>query len=359
MGYHMTIRETILRLAARPRIFKTADIVRALGRPISRQYVSKTLAGMVRDGQLVKAGSTRGAVYAGLRHAAKLIASAPQVTRRLTNVALQEDRVLSDLKDSAPFLKRLPANVGAIVSYAFLEMMNNAIEHSGSRRVEVEVARTNGDITFVVNDFGVGVFHKIMRERKLGSDLEAIQDLLKGKTTTQPEAHSGQGIFFTSKVGDVFVLESFRRRLRVDNRIGDYFIEPTDRLKKGTRVFFSISATSPRRLEDVFRSYSTDASEPAFDKSEVKVRLFTLGGGYVSRSEARRMLAGLDKFRSVILDFDRVAVIGQAFADEVFRVFRRQHPHITVIPTNMNDTVRFMVDRAREAGSTAQGREAS
>ncbi len=354
----MTIRETILNLASQPRAFKTADVIRALSRPASRQYVSKTLAGMVREGLLVKAGSTRGAAYAGQRHAGRLIASAQRVTRRLTNVALQEDRVLSDLKDAVPFLTRLPANVGAIVSYAFLEMMNNAIEHSGSRHVEVEVARTAGDVTFAVNDFGVGVFHKVMRERKLGSELEAIQDLLKGKTTTQPQGHSGEGIFFTSKVGDVFVLESFRRRLRVDNRIGDYFIEPTDRLKKGTRVFFSISATSPRRLEEVFRRYASDASEPAFDKSEVKVRLFALGRGYVSRSEARRMLAGLDKFRSVVLDFDRVPVIGQAFADEVFRVFRRRHPDITMVPTNMNDTVRFMVDRAREAGPTVHGGEA-
>ena len=263
--------------------------------------------------------------------------------------------MLSDLRDAAPFLKRLPPNVSAIVSYAFLEMMNNAIEHSASRHVEVEMARTNGDITFIVNDFGVGVFQKVMRERRLRSELEAIQDLLKGKTTTQPEAHSGQGIFFTSKVGDVFILESFRLRLRVDNRIGDYFIEPIGRLKRGTKVFFSIPATSQRRLEEVFRSHSTDASKPAFDKSEVKVKLFTLGGGYVSRSEARRMLAGLDKFRTVVLDFDRVSVIGQAFADEVFRVFCRQHPHITLLPTNMNETVRFMVDRARELGAKPRG----
>jgi hypothetical protein len=120
----------------------------------------------------------------------------------------------------------------------------------------------------------------------------------KGKTTTQPQRHSGEGIFFTSKVGDVFVLESFRRRLRVDNRIADYFIDPTDRLKKGTRVFFSISTTSPRRLEEVFRSYASDASEPAFDKSEVKVRLFALGGG---RRVTRRSAADAGGPREVPL----------------------------------------------------------
>ncbi len=352
----MTIRETILKLAARPRAFKTADVIRALSRPVSRQYVSKTLTAMVREGLLEKAGATRGAVYAGPRYRSTLLPKGRRVRRRLSNVALQEDTVWSDLKSASPFLTRLPANVGAIVSYGFLEMMNNAIEHSGSRHIDVEVARANGDVTFAVSDSGVGVFRKVMRERRLASELEAIQDLLKGKTTTAPERHSGQGIFFTSKVADVFILESFRYRLRVDNRIGDYFIEPTGRVKKGTRVSFVIAAASPQRLEDVFLRYTSDASQPAFDKSEVKVKVFALRGGYVSRSEARRMLAGLEKFRSMVLDFDRVPVIGQAFADEVFRVFRRLHPGTTVIPINMSETVQFMVDRAREAGPAAQSR---
>lgn len=351
----MALRETILNFASRQRTFRAADVLRALSRPVSRQYVSRMLTALVEEGLLAKAGSTRGAVYALPRYATALGTRVRRVKRRLTNVELQEDKVLDDLKRAAPFLTHVPGNVNAIFSYAFLEMLNNAIEHSGSKHIEVEVAKSNAHLTFIVNDFGIGVFLNVMRRRDLRSELEAIQDLLKGKTTTHPQAHSGEGIFFTSKVGDMFILESFHHRLRVDNRIEDYFIEDRRRPKKGTQVTFSLSEKTQRRLEDVFRRYTVDDSKRAFDKSEIKVKLFALGTGYVSRSEARRMLVGLDKFRSIVLDFHRVPTIGQAFADEVFRVFRLRRPDITIIPINMNETVKFMVDRAFETPSPAQG----
>ena len=54
-------------------------------------------------------------------------------------------------------------------------------------------------LSFIVNDSGIGIFRNIMQKRNLKSELEAIQDLMKGKTTTMPESHSGEGIFFTSK----------------------------------------------------------------------------------------------------------------------------------------------------------------
>lgn len=44
-----------------------------------------------------------------------------------------------------------------------------------------------------------------------------------------------------------------------------------------------------------------------------------------SRSQAKRLLARVDKFKKVIFDFDDVEPIGQAFADEVFCVFAKQH----------------------------------
>jgi ERCC4-type nuclease len=55
--------------------------------------------------------------------------------------------------------------------------------------------------------------------------MEAIQDILKGKTTTMPKSHSGQGIFFTSKSGDLFILDSFGYQVIVDNKIPDVFVK--------------------------------------------------------------------------------------------------------------------------------------
>ena len=224
-------------------------------------------------------------------------------------------------------------------------MLNNAIEHSKSKNIHVEVEKRTSNLVFSVNDSGIGVFRNVMQKRKLKSELEAMQDLLKGKTTTQPSAHSGEGIFFTSKVADIFSLESFGKKLTVDNVLNDVFIEETSPSRKGTKVFFQIACDSDKSLNNIFVEYQTNPGEYAFDKTEIKIKLYTIGTVHVSRSQARRVLAGLEKFRSIILDFDKVPSVGQAFADEIFRVFKAKHPDIQITPVDMNEPVEFMVKR--------------
>lgn len=318
---------------------RSQDLVQKYG--YSRQYAHRLLREMVADGKLVKTGATRAAEYV-LPSAAQL--RDVQVKRRLKNHNLQEHEVLDMLGAQPQLLSPLPENVRSIFAYAFSEMLNNAIDHSQSATVEVDVTR-GGVLTFHVKDSGVGVFRNIMQKRGLASELEAVQDLLKGKTTTAPQAHSGEGIFFTSKIADVFRLESYGYALTVDNLSSDVFFTERKPTVRGTRVTFQLEADSGKHLIDVFRQYQSDPEEHAFDKTEVHVRLYTMGTVHVSRSQARRVLAGLEKFRVIILDFDRVPGIGQAFADEIFRVFRAAHPDITLQPQNMNDAVRFMVER--------------
>jgi hypothetical protein len=67
----------------------------------------------------------------------------------------------------------------------------------------------------------------------------------------------------------------------------------------------------------------------------------------IRRSQARRVLSGLDKFKIVVMDYDKVPMVGQAFADEIYRVFKIKHPEIDVQDMNMNESVKFMVERAR------------
>lgn len=66
----------------------------------------------------------------------------------------------------------------------------------------------------------------------------------------------------------------------------------------------------------------------------------------VSRSQARRLIARFDRFKSVILDFTEVLEIGQAFADEIFRVYANNHPDVELIPQNMTEQVERMWLRA-------------
>jgi len=337
----MDIKAAILSAALKEGEVRSGAMAAKLG--VSRQYAQRILRELVQEGLLMKLGSTRAASYVVPAYAGRV---AWKFTKRLKNRNLAEHNVLEDVEGRAQFRASLPENLKSMFEYAFSEMLNNAIEHSQSGNIEVEVEKRGDNLVFWVNDFGIGVFRNVMQKRKLQSALEAIQDLLKGKTTTQPQAHSGEGIFFTSKVADIFSLESFGQKLTIDNILQDVFIEEVKPSKRGTKVFFQIACDSQKHLNDIFRAYQSDPTEYAFDKTEIQIRLYTLGTVHVSRSQARRVLAGLEKFKSVILDFDQVPTIGQAFADEIFRVFKNKHPDIQITPINMNETVRFWVERA-------------
>ncbi len=337
----MKIRELILNELTAKGVVRSRDIVAASG--LSRAYVNRFFQSLVREGVLVQLGKARAARYVApgrLRHWTNNTLS----TRfTLINKNLSEDSILDDLKFKTGVFLGLRRNVAGIVDYAFTEMLNNAIEHSQSDTIQVSVRRTRDMVTFEIRDHGIGIFRKIARERHLKGEWEAIQDLLKGKQTTAPDFHSGEGIFFTSRVGQTLVIHSSTKKLTFNNVIHDVFVAPMKELQ-GTKVIFTVSLWSRTQLEAVFRQYTGSSYE--FAKTEVAVRLYAAGTSYVSRSQARRIVAGLDKFTAIILDFKNVAAVGQAFADEIFRVFQANHPQITIRAINANEAVSFMLKRA-------------
>ncbi len=338
--------QSILALLNQKKQIKTQDVAGLLG--VSRQYANVLVNNLILSRKLIRIGSTRNAFYVSPQYVAAHLDLLPtKIQKNLQNVNLEEHKVLDEVEDRLPLLSSLPENIRSIFEYSFSEMLNNAIDHSKSKNIQTQVKLVDKTLSFKVMDAGIGVFRNVMRERGLKSELEAIQDLLKGKTTTQPQAHSGEGIFFTSKAGDIFILDSFGLQLIINNRIGDIFVNRTKKIKRGTTVSFDINIDSGRHLNDVFNRYTDTTADGGygFDKTEIKIKLYTIGGVHVSRSQARRVLANLDKFKSIVFDFDKVPMIGQAFADEIFRVFHGRYPKIKLDAVNMNDAVKFMVDR--------------
>lgn len=351
----MTNKEKILGLIERQGKATSREVTEAIG--VSRQYINLVVSDLVAEGKIIKVGSTRYAFYVSKAYMIDHPEVIPNIfKKRYVNKSLEEHRVLLEIEDRLPQLKELPENVRSIFTFAFSEMFNNAIEHSGSKIISVEVSMRNKFLSFVVNDAGVGVFRNIMKKKNLKSEIEAIQDLLKGKTTTMPKSHSGEGIFFTSKAGDKFALNSFGQILTIDNLSKNISAGTTFAIKRGTRVIFNISADSDRHLNDVFKKYTNpgSASDYGFDRTEIRVKLFTSGGVHISRSQARRILEGLDKFKVIMFDYDNVPLVGQAFADEIYRVFQKRHPGIRLENENMSEGVRFMVERARNEGRKKQ-----
>src|SRR3990167_8985196 len=342
----MTNKEKILQLIIQNGRVTSGEITKKIG--VSRQYVNLVISDLIAEKQVIKLGGTRNAFYVSKEYISKNPEIIPSVLKKkYKNELLEEHKILLEIEEKFPRIAQLPENIRSIFTFAFSEMFNNAIEHSQSKTISIEVVVRDKDLSFIVNDSGIGAFRNIMKKKNLKSEIEAIQDLLKGKTTTMPKSHSGEGIFFTSKSADVFVLESFGYELMITHE--NIVIRRASHSKRGTKVSFGIDVESALHLDDVFKRYTNLAEnrDYGFDKTEIRVKLFTMGGVHISRSQARRILSGLEKFKIILLDFDQVPVVGQAFADEIYRVFQSKHPDIVIQEENMSEGVKFMVERAK------------
>jgi hypothetical protein len=197
--------------------------------------------------------------------------------------------------------------------------------------------------SFHVRDRGAGVFATIAGKLRLEDENVAMVELLKGRTTTMPEAHTGEGLFFTSRLASRFVLRSHRIELEWDRARDDVFVRQR-RFLEGTDVRFTVSRGARQRLEAVFSEFAPAEFDYAFLRTQILVKL--LRRNYVSRSEAKRLLANLEKFREVELDFRGVESVGQGFADEVFRVFAGRHPEVEIDVRNPAPPVAAMLQHA-------------
>ncbi len=330
----MDPKRTILAYLAKRDAATGGELRARLG--ITRQALSVHLRKLVETGEVVRLGTTRGARYT-------LASRAPAATaasRILRTRGLDEDRVWDDLAARLNLRRALRANVAAILRYAFTEMLNNAIEHSKTERCTVRLSLEAGSVGFDVRDAGIGVFHSIASKLHLADEETALVELLKGKTTTMREAHTGEGIFFTSRAADRFRLRSHRIQVEWNRAKDDVFVSKP-RFRTGTDVSFAIQRNTTRRLDAVFGEFAPEEYDFQFQKTKVLVKL--LRREYVSRSEAKRLVANLEKFSEVVLDFRDVQSVGQGFADEVFRVFARRYPTIVIKTENANSVIDAMI----------------
>lgn len=319
------------------------DVVAVAGRRfgVSRQAVNRHVQALADDGLLTAEGNTQARRY-------RRAAQRRQVT--LTVQGLDEYQVWQELGD--PILADVPDNVKSICRYGFTEMLNNVIDHSESDKVRLEMRREAGLIFLSVSDTGIGIFNKIKTECGLEDVRHAVFELTKGKLTTDPKRHTGEGVFFTSRMMDKFGILSSSLYLRHSREGDDWLLQDRDDVVPGTYVSMTIAANSTHTSEEAFDKYAVEQDDFAFNKTHVAVELAKSGEEqFVSRSQAKRIVARLDKFKEVILDFENVSEVGPAFADEIFRVFAKEHPQTNIVPVNVNEQVTKMIRRAQTHGS--------
>ncbi len=269
---------------------------------------------------------------------------------------LEEDTLFWD--KIMPFLQHLPRNVQDIWSYAFTEIMNNAIDHSAGSRIAFALQQ---DVLFTeisITDNGIGIFRNIQKyaEERYGTKMTSEQaslELYKGRLTTDPTRHSGEGIFFVSKMLTEFAVWS-------GNTVYSWHCDDRDRFVRshlisyytkmegiGTMAVMKMENESQRTSREVFDEFAP--LEEGFVKTLIPVRDMCPLGDPVARSQARRILRRLDEFREIVFDFRGIGFMGQGFADEVFRVFRNAHPDIKLTVINANAAVNGMIRHVKRA----------
>lgn len=316
------------------------DIIKAAIRKfgLSRQAVLRHMKALILDGKVEAYGKTRDRYYV----------LKPLVDHRVDidiTPGLEEDTL--GRRHIYPHLVELPRNIVEICEYGFSQMMNNVIAHSQGKRCRLRLKITARDVSLRIRDDGVGVFRKIGDHLGLGSPHRVILELSKGKLTTDPDHHTGEGIFFTLRLFDSVTIASDTLQVKHDLDGNKWRTRQGDPIQ-GTAIKLSISAPSERTLRDVFRRYSTDGGEDRFNRTEVPVTLASFNSeSLMSRSQARRVLQRMEIFDEVCLDFKDVESIGQPFADEIFRVYQDGNKKVQLSWMNASPDIDRMISRVK------------
>jgi anti-sigma regulatory factor (Ser/Thr protein kinase) len=263
-----------------------------------------------------------------------------QVVKHYALEGLQED--LPWKLDFAPYFE-LPVEVRRMAQHAFTELLNNAADHSGGHSVTVSMRQNPLQIQLLVSDDGCGLFERIAQTFAIHDPQLALLELSKGKLTTLPLHHSGHGLFFSSQLADVFDIHAnhsaFQRRAweRLAWRQG------RQAHRGGTSIYLAISLDTTRTLQDVMRAHSVVESSRRFDHTVVPLHLLASDSVLASRADAKRAVARLAQFRRAEIDFAGITDVSHGFADEMFRVFSREHPEVELVPVGMSSDVAAMV----------------
>lgn len=330
------VREFILRNVESEPASITSSTAKEFG--LSRTAVNRYVNRLIDEGYLEATGNTNARRY-NLKIIVDINENIYNITRLSSEDVIWRYKIL-------PHITHVPKNVIDICQYGFTEIFNNVIDHSLSDESFISYEQTYTSINMTVVDYGVGIFRKIQEDFGLPDPRSALLELSKGKLTSDKKRHTGEGIFFTSRMFDEFIIRSgdlfyIRRRKNED----EWLVEVGDiqNPQIGTTVTMTISTEAEWTQRDIFNKYQSD--DFRFRKTHVPIKLGRYPGEQlVSRSQAKRILARFDQFSEVMLDFDGVEDIGQPFADEIFRVFKIDHPDTEIFYVNANKDVKTMIE---------------
>jgi len=143
----MDVNIIILKEIRKRNKIRVSDIINITG--FSRAYINRFLQSLREDGIIRLIGNGRNASYImnDKQEVASHIDKITAFRTELVNKKLEEDVVLSKIKKNTGIFIGLKKNVITVIDYAFTEMLNNAIEHSRSEKIWIEIKKANNVVT--------------------------------------------------------------------------------------------------------------------------------------------------------------------------------------------------------------------
>ena len=305
---------------------------------VDRTTVYRHIRKLMAEKAIIQTGNTSGARYY-LKSALNKQVSLDVLPK------MEEVHVWMDYLNLT--LSLLSENLTEILRYGFSRIFQNVVDHSDAKQVDIRTEWGRDELTLDIIDHGVGIFNRLTSVLGLQDERECVARLAEGKVTTDSENHAGQGLFFTARAVDRFHLWSGHLHYHRTHAEDDWTLERSEDCLAGTGVAISIRYDTPRKISEVFAKCSTldEESDPHFDQVQVTVAMgSTLPIRKADRSQAKKLLQGIDKYRYVLVDFNNVNTVTQGFVDEVFRLFQARHPDIRMEYTNANEDIEFMIE---------------
>ncbi|MGN1273184.1 MAG: STAS-like domain-containing protein [Thermoguttaceae bacterium] len=251
------------------------------------------------------------------------------------------------LEQFLPYIDGFPDQARRNFMHIFLEMMNNALEHSGASRVVSNLRVTPIEFRCSIIDDGIGIFERIREffRKELNEEIsldDARLQLVSGGFTSDREKHGGEGIYNSSLIADSFAIFSSNKVFARDYEKVDPVSWDLKIPHQGTMVYFSVHRDTQKTLREAEHANPDDG----FFRVTLPLRLMTLTGtALIARSQARRFAFNFADKKEVVLDFEGITELCQPFAHEIFKVYRKNHPDVRLITRNTTPEMDRLIQR--------------
>ena len=146
------------------------------------------------------------------------------------------------------FMRRL-----CLVAFAALFSHGLFLSSGPKSGADIWVKRDALVVRMTIQDHGIGIWKKLQQELHLDDPRHALLELTKGKVTSDPNRHTGEGIFFTSRIFDKFILASDKLTFCRFQEGGEWLFDViSDDSGPGTRVTMTLYLDSEKTPKDIF-----------------------------------------------------------------------------------------------------------